>query len=155
MSSIERSERGLLIREGARAFLLPVRTIVETCRPLPVAATPGMPTCALGVSILRGRPLPGVDLARGRGEPERAAGRFVTLRLAERRAVLAVGDVVGLLDGEPLGSADLPPLLADAGSEIVARLAVLDRELVQGLEAGRLVPDAVWEALASSRTDGS
>ena len=51
------------------------------------------------------------------------------------------------LDGRVLQ--ELPPLLRDAGTEMVDGIGVVDAELLVALRAGRLVPEEVWQALAA------
>ena len=136
----------LLVRAAGRLCAVPIAQVVEAMRALPVEPIPGAPTFVQGLAIVRGAPTPVVDLGlltAGRS----AAGRFVTLRLGDRRAVLAVDTVVGVrvLDGSLLQ--ELPPLLRDARAEVVEAIAVLDRELLVSLRAGRLVPEDVWQAL--------
>src|SRR5205085_1730186 len=91
----------LLCRMGGRACALRIAQVVETMRPLPVEPVAGAPPFVLGVTLLRGAPAPVIDggalLGSGRSQPT----RFVTLRVGERRAVLAVEAVLGVrtLDG--------------------------------------------------------
>jgi purine-binding chemotaxis protein CheW len=73
--------------------------------------------------------------------------RFVSLKLGERTAALAVDAVldVGSLSAGML--ADIPPLLREAGEQLVSVLGTLDTKLLLVLEAARLVPDSVWSAI--------
>lgn len=116
-------------------------------RPLPVTPLARSPAFVRGLSVIRGGPVPVVDLGAllGGSDPEKAT-RFVTLRLDGRCVALAVDGVLGVQDLTGTLSS-LPPLLADASAEAVSALGVLDAELVFVLEAARLVPDSVWQAL--------
>ena len=116
-------------------------------RPLPVTPFAGSPPFVRGLSMIRGGPIPVVDLGAllGGPDPEKAT-RFVTLRLDGRFVALAVGSVLGVQDLTGTMSS-LPPLLADASAEAVSTLGVLDAELFFVLEAARLVPDSVWQSL--------
>jgi purine-binding chemotaxis protein CheW len=76
--------------------------------------------------------------------------RFVSLRLGERSAALAVDAV---LDVRSLAAGDLkeiPPLLREAGADLVSAIGALDTELLLVLEAARLVPESIWSAIEAS-----
>jgi purine-binding chemotaxis protein CheW len=121
-------------------------------RPLAVAPLAGVPAFVRGLSVIRGRPVPVVDLGAllSSSEPSKPT-RFVTLRLDVRRVALAVEAVLGIQE-LPGTLSSLPPLLAEASAEAVSAVGTLDAELILVLEAGRLVPDTVWTGLDA---DGS
>jgi len=75
--------------------------------------------------------------------------RFVVVRAGDRRVALAVQGVLGVrpLARETLRA--LPPLLANAGAQVVTALGTLDAQLLTVLSGGYLVPPALWEALAT------
>jgi len=79
-------------------------------RPLPIEPVAGTPGFVRGVSVIRGAPTPVVDLKAllENGENSATYGRFVTIKLGERRVAIGVDGVVGLtnLDSAQLG--DLP-----------------------------------------------
>jgi len=154
MDEVRRDSQGadrqpaLLVRAADRLCAVPIAHVIEVMRPLPVERMSGAPSFVQGLAIIRGTPMPVVDLGvLTGGRP--ASGRFVTLRLGDRRAAMAVDAVVDVrvLDGWLLDA--LPPLLRDAGAEIVDAIGVIDRELLVSLCAGRLVPDDVWQAFAT------
>lgn len=136
----------LFCRARARLCALPLNDVVETMRPLPVTGVPGVPPFVRGVSVIRGAPVPVVDVGGLLGDPPSAgATRFVVLRLGERRVALAVEEVLGLRELSSQQRSELPPLLKDAG-DVVSRVATLDAELLLVLATARLVPDSVWQA---------
>ena len=92
--------------------------------------------------------MPVVDLGLLTGGRS-ASGRFVTLRLGDRRAAVAVDAVVGVRAVDARLLQALPPLLRDAGAEVVDAIGVIDTELLVLLRAGRLVPEDVWQAVAA------
>ncbi len=120
---------------------LPLEHVVETMRPLPVEPIAGAPHFVRGLAIIRGTPIPVVDLARLLGANNGQANRFVTVKLDVREAAIAVSDVlaVRLL---PVGSLqELPPLLRNAGAEAISEIGMLDSELLLVLDSARLVPE--------------
>jgi purine-binding chemotaxis protein CheW len=132
--------RALVCRARARRCALPLEHVVEVMRPLPVQPVASSPDFVLGLAVIRGAPLPVVDLGSlwggGRAAP---AGRFVTMRAGHGRVALAVESVEGVID-LPEGLRGLPRLLGDAAGELVRALGVRDAELLLVLEAARLVP---------------
>ena len=160
MIGAEESDRFLLCRIGSRIGALALKDVRETMRPLPIEPLPGMPPFVLGVAIVRGFPAPVVDAARLLKPLESPplpmtpppSARFVSLKLGERTAVLAVDAV---LDIRPLGAgilADIPPLLREAGAEQMAVIGALDTQLLFVLEAARLLPDSIWSVIKAPET---
>jgi purine-binding chemotaxis protein CheW len=126
---------------------LPIDHVAETMRPLPIEPLPGVPAFVLGVSVVRGQAIPVVDAARLLGADDAPAPhRFVTLALGERRAALAVCDVVGIRF-IPASLGELPPLLQQASAELVEAMGTLDGALLLVLKSGSLVPESAWAAL--------
>jgi purine-binding chemotaxis protein CheW len=130
-----------------------VEHIEETMRSMPVEPFPDLPSYVRGVSIVRGRPTPVVDLRTLLGDGEGGeACRLVTVKAeGDRRIALLVDAVLGIHRRESATAEALPPLLQDAGDGIVRELERLDRALLTVLEAGRLIPEDVWAGLASIR----
>jgi purine-binding chemotaxis protein CheW len=115
-------------------------------RPQSVAPLDGTPGVVLGVAIVRGEPVPVVDVARCLGATASTPTRFVTVRTGARTVALAVDAVV---DVRPVPVHALPPLLSDAGP--LAAVAARDADLLAVLETSRLVDDATWGALEGMR----
>lgn len=143
--------QALIVRAGTRACAVPVHDVVETMRPLPIEPLAGVPRFVCGVSVVRGAPIPVLDLdALLEGDDATMSyGRFVMLKLGERRAVLGVDEVIGLRNLDSANLEDLPPLLESAGRDCIEALGAEDAELLVSLRAVRLVPDEVWAALAA------
>jgi purine-binding chemotaxis protein CheW len=142
--------RGLLVHAAARACLLPLGDVVETMRPQPVERLVGTPHFILGVSVVRGSAVPVVDLGAviGTSDAGRPA-RFVTIRLGDRTAALAVGHVVGVRDLETALLEQMPPLLQGANADVVQAMGTLDAQLLVVLRSSRLLPEDVWTAVAA------
>jgi purine-binding chemotaxis protein CheW len=138
----------LTVRVGARICAVPLSDVVEIMRPLPVEAWTGPTDVVQGVSIIRGAPVPVVDLGRLLGGSDaRSSTRFVAIRVGKRRVALAVDTVLGIRDFAAVLRGQMPPLLFDARTELVEAVGALDTELFMILKACCIVPAKVWEAL--------
>ncbi|HEX3847320.1 MAG TPA: chemotaxis protein CheW [Steroidobacteraceae bacterium] len=140
--------RFLLCRIGSAIGALALEHVRETLRPLPVVPLAAVPDFVLGCTILRGRAVPVVDARRLAGQPaSQPPTRFVSLKLDDRTAALAVDAV---LDVRPLPTAllaDVPALLRAADAELVSRIGTMDSALLLVLEAARLVPEDAFSAI--------
>ncbi|WP_229426390.1 chemotaxis protein CheW [Pseudoduganella violacea] len=144
------SDTVLLCRSGSRLYALPLANVRETMRALPVDPMPAMPEFLLGLSLIRGTAVPVLDCAKlARSETSTAPSRYVTLALGERQAALAVDAVLGVRTLSTIVMAEAAPLLDDAGHAPVQKIAALDAELLMVLQAARLIPESLWEAVAS------
>ena len=141
--------RSLICRVLNRLCALPLQHVIETMRPLPVEPLAGVPRPVTGVAIIRGAPVPVVDLAWVLAAEESHPGRFVTVDADGRRVALAVDAVVGVRAIPDGALHDLPPLLRGASVDAIATIGTLDAKLLVVLHSGRLVPEAVWTALES------
>ena len=117
-------------------------------RPLPIELLPGMPPFVVGLSIVRGTPIPVVDtgLLIATAATGLGAARFVTIKVGSRRAALAVDAVIGVRDLASASAHMLPPLLHDAGA-VVEAVGALDADLLLVLRSARIVPESVWSAV--------
>jgi purine-binding chemotaxis protein CheW len=141
----------LLARLASRFCAFPLPSVVECMRPLPTETIPAAPRFLRGVAVIRGAPTPVVDLAVVVGAPgDTPPGRYVLLRVGDRRVAVAVDRVLGVFraDGAILG--DLPPLLQDAEAASVAAIGMRDEQLVLVLNPTKIIPEDVWRALESS-----
>jgi len=139
--------RSLLCRVQGRLCALPLQQVVETLRPLPVEPLSGAPGFVRGIAIIRGAPLPVVDVAALLGAGEGRVTRFVVLRSGQHHVALAVDEVVGVraLDERSLG--ELPPLLRGGDDEAIASIGARDAELLMVLDSARMIPDSLWTSL--------
>jgi purine-binding chemotaxis protein CheW len=124
---------------------LPLRDVIETLRPLPIEPLAGAPSYVCGLSILRGAPVPVVDLGLLLGVEQLRATRLVALRVGARTVAAAVSEVLGVRT--LAGNGALPPLLKEAGHGAIQTLGSLDRELLLVLEGARIVPEEVFAQL--------
>ena len=136
----------LIFRVGKRLCALSVGHVDEVMRPLPLERVAGAPSFVRGVSIVRGRPIPVVDLREIVGaDCHRAPTRLVTVHPQPQRIVgLLVDEVLGIRNRRSIVPDELPPLLADAAVDFVSELARLDGELLLVLRAATFVPKDAW-----------
>jgi purine-binding chemotaxis protein CheW len=143
-----------VVMVGARACAFPLHHVAETMRPLPIEPVAGTPDFVRGVSVIRGIPTPVVDLKAllEKSEISPSYGRFVTLKLDDRRVVIGVDSVVGLrnLDSSQLG--ELPPLLRDVTADLIESFGTRDAQLLLVLRAAHILPEEVWTSLAAAET---
>jgi purine-binding chemotaxis protein CheW len=143
------SERPLLLcRVGSLVCALPLEHISETMRLLPLEPFHGMPPFVDGLSIIRGAPVPVVDLARLLGNDSGARRtRLVVVKVSERRVALSVERVIGVRSLVVAANSALPPLLGDARGDFVAAVGTLDTHLLVVLESALILPASTWASL--------
>ena len=142
----------LVVMVGARACAFPLRHVAETMRPIPIEPIAGAPGFVCGVSVIRGLPMPVVDLKAllENSDNSPSYGRFVTLKYDARRVVIGVDSVVGLRNLDSAQLAELPPLLRDVTADLIESCGILDAQLLLVLSAARIVPDEVWATFAAT-----
>ena len=140
-----------LVRAGTCVCALPIETVVETMRPLPTEPVPNMPLFVCGLSIIRGKPVPVIDLGLLIHEGQAGTkSRFVLLRIHDRQIALSVDIVLGVRElNRPL-LMDLPPLLREARSGLISAIGALDQQLLLVLETVWIVPEELWRKLHAS-----
>ena len=149
---IERAagRKALIVGLQGRICAVPLKHVIETMRPLPIEPLSGVPSFVRGVAIIRGIPTPVVDLGAVLGTPNELAERFVTLRVGDKQVALSVSAVLGVRVLDTIMTVqELPPLLQDAASDIVAMIGTLDEQFLMVLQAGWELPDVVWQALTA------
>jgi purine-binding chemotaxis protein CheW len=145
----------VLCRIGSRIGALALLDVRETMRPLPIEPLAGTPPFVLGLAIVRGSPVPVIDAGRLLNPSALPyspialsfASRFVSLKLGDRTAALAVDAVLDVRSLAAGMLADIPLLLSEASEDLVSLVGALDTELLLVLETARLVPDSVWSAI--------
>jgi purine-binding chemotaxis protein CheW len=137
----------LLCRSGGHLFALSLATVIETMRPLPIKIVAGAPSYVRGMTIVRGAPVPVVDLGCLLGEQATQFGRIVTLATGTRTIGLGVEIVLGIRSIGPEQVGELHPLLSAAASETIAAVGRLDAELLFCLRAARIVSEDMFDLL--------
>jgi purine-binding chemotaxis protein CheW len=143
----EGGDRFLLCRIGSCIGALAVKDVRETMRPLPIEPLSGAPSFVLGLAIVRGSPTPVIDAGRLLGSSASTPARFISLKMEERTAVLAVDAVLDIRVLPKGILVDTPPLLREADQPLVSVIGALDAELLVVLEAARLLSDSVWSSI--------
>jgi purine-binding chemotaxis protein CheW len=116
-----------------------------------LSALAGMPDFVLGVALVRGTPTPVIDLAAALfGVTQHAGTRFVILRVGGRAVAVLVTAVLGMAKLDSAWIQALPPVLQSARADFIEAIGRADSELLVTLRSGRLVPEAVWSAVASA-----
>jgi purine-binding chemotaxis protein CheW len=151
-ANAEASTSWLLCRSGSMLCALPIEQVREIMRVLPLERFAAAPRYVLGLSIIRGAPVPVVDIGLIIGSTATKAARLVAVEAADRTVALAMEDVIGITAISAMTFSQLPPLLRDAAAETIAAVSALDSELLVVLRASRLVPEAVFAALDARET---
>lgn len=138
----EVQNRRLIVRAGGHQYALALPDVVETMRPLTFEPVEGAPPGVRGLAMIRGVPVPVVDLATLLGAVDaQCARRFVCVRAGARRVALAVEEVVGIREFDASTLSQMPPLLHQANPEIIESVGALDAELFLVLKTARLLPE--------------
>jgi len=149
---VETGDLCLLVRAGGQLCAMPLEHVDETMRPQPVHAVAGAPHFVCGIAVIRGKPVPVVDVASALGQRDSQSTRFVTIKTADRRVALAVDDVLGVRTIDAKSISELPPLLSHASAEVVSAIATLDSELLMVIRSARLVSEMAWPAIEAGVT---
>jgi purine-binding chemotaxis protein CheW len=142
----------LVARAGAHRCALPAQEVVEVMRRQPVRMIASLAACIEGLAVIRGEAVPVVSLTR-LFDPAatETAGRFISVRIGQRRVALAVSEVLGMRQLPARQIAALPPLLGAVERSAVAGLEVLDLQLLLVLNCARLISDRDWADLAKDQ----
>ncbi len=110
-------------------------------RPLPTETPADAPLFLRGVAVIRGNPVPVIDLARLLGQAESIPTRFVTVRTDGLILALAVGEVLGLTRDAETGNRASIPLMREGAQDSNAAIGSLDHQALLLLTTLRLLPD--------------
>jgi purine-binding chemotaxis protein CheW len=113
-------------------------------RPLAVKPIAGVPSFIEGLAVVRGVPIPVVNLASLRSGEASHAMRFVTVKTGTRRVALVVDAVIGVIEIPPGSSDAVPLLLQNSELDATSAIGVLDGELLLVLNSARLISIDVW-----------
>jgi purine-binding chemotaxis protein CheW len=137
---------------GPHLCAILIQHVIEIMRVLPIEAIAGAPTYVRGLSIIRGAPVPIVDIGLLLGGRATPAGRLVAIRAGSRTIGIAVEAVEGIRVIGPEAFNQMPPLLRDTATATIAAIGTLDAELAFFLQTARIVPD---DLLVGHGADGA
>ncbi len=142
-----RDRASLVCRVAARLCALPLSSVIETMRALPIEPIAGAPEFIAGFALVRGEAVPVVDATRLLGGQPGPARRFVTVRGARSVIAIAVEAVLAVRELGGDGLAAVTPLAGAIASDVIAAIGTLDAQLLVVLETAHLVPDSVLAAV--------
>jgi purine-binding chemotaxis protein CheW len=152
-SEVADTGRCLVFRAGDLLAAVRLQDVVETLRPLAARPLAGTQPFVLGLSIMRGRPTPVVDVAlllTGSAVP---ASRWIAVRTPRGPIALATGEVLGLRATEDITQQNTA-VLGPTPARVVEAIGSLDREPMFLLRSFALVPDDVWAAVETAGPAG-
>lgn len=120
-------------------------------RPLTTEELAGVPSFIRGVAVIRGAPVPVVDLAALLTGNSSAPTRFVFMKIDDRCLALAVDAVIGVRALPPRELDTMPTMLLHPNGA-AAGVETHDAALLFILRTARLVPDEVWQAMRHRAT---
>jgi len=138
----------VVVTIGPHACAIPIAHVTETMRQLRVEPMVGAPSFVRGLSVIRGVPVPVVDLAAVLGLPSSGSlSRLVVLGIGSRRVALAVDGVAGVISIDAATIPAIAPLLRSASADAITAIGTLDKQLLFVLEASRILPDQTIEVV--------
>jgi purine-binding chemotaxis protein CheW len=146
-SKVSDFNRLLVVRAANHSYGLNVADVMEIMRSLPIEPMAGAPEMVLGLSVIRGMPVPVVALAALFKARDRPPTRFVVVRTGGKRVALAVDAVFGIHEFDPSLYHSMPQLLREAGTRVVDTIGALDSELLFVLNTARTIPEELLNFL--------
>jgi len=137
VAPIEGPVRHVTFRVGSTDYALPACDVLEIVQPRKIVPCPGVPEWVLGLTNIRGRIAPIVDVATrlGVGESSGEEGLLILAPYAEEQVALLVAEIGGLVDIGPEDVARSATTVATESDAVVgvARtrgglVVLLDRE---------------------------
>ncbi len=150
------STRFLIVRAADRLCGLPLASVVEIMRPLPLQELAGLPAYLCGLAVVRGEPTPVVDVSTLlTGVADGRIGLFLSMRSEGRPFALGVEAVLGMRAVEQASLRALPELLEPA-RDLVDSVGAVGAELLTVLRSSRAFADDVWAGVerAAQRSAG-
>lgn len=144
------TERFLLCRAAGCWCALSLQGLGEVMRPQPLEKLGRLPEFVDGLSVIRGKPLPVVNLPRlltGKNSRPSAQERFVTAISEGHRLALRVDEVGSIRELETSIWSNLPSLLEEVHQEHVAAVGSLQGGLLLLLRRSNLISEDDWESL--------
>lgn len=140
------TESFLLCRAGRHLCAITMSRVVETMRILPIEKLSGTPGFVRGMSVIRGTPVPVIDIPDLLNIGETRPQRLVTIDINGRIVALLVDAVLGIRPIATAAISALPPLLREAAGETVSAIGILDTELLLFLNDMRVISESAINA---------
>ena len=137
----------LVVRAAKHLCGLNLADVIEIMRPLPIDPVAGAPEMLLGLSVIRGSPIPVVALTALFPPVDQPPTRFVLVHTGGKRVALAVDAVIGIREFDPSVYQSMPQLLREAAAGAVETIGALDSELMFVLNTARSVPEELLTTL--------
>lgn len=149
-----RFSRVLVVRAPCHGCALNLEQVIEVTRLLPINPIAGAPETVQGLAVIRGAPVPVVSLAMLFGEKSAVTTRLVVVRTGDRRAALAVDEVLGIRGFSRAALSALPPLARNAAAGTLEAIGVLDSELIFLLNSASVIPEELLQEPIPRGGDG-
>jgi purine-binding chemotaxis protein CheW len=146
-ADIEQRPHRLLCRTGTHLWAVPLRQVLEVMRALPIKAVSGAPSYVVGLSIIRGAPLPVVDIGMMISGQATRIERMIAVRTGNRTVALAAEAVPGIWTADKQKLGRLPPLFRDIATDVIAAIGTLDAELLFLLRDTSIVSEDTLRSL--------
>ncbi|MBI2601726.1 MAG: chemotaxis protein CheW [Deltaproteobacteria bacterium] len=144
----------LCVQSENNICAIPVRDISEIMRPMPREVLPDSPHFVIGMSVIRGRPVPVVDFSSLIGLKRSSQfGKYVVLNLESRKVALAVENVLGIKNLSLEFMEKLPPLLQNVHPDIISAIGTLDEDFLILIQTPKLVSIDAWEKICSNELE--
>ena len=150
MADMREVQKFLLCRLGTSWCALNLQGLGEVMRPQPVDPVAGMPDYVDGLAVIRGNPLPVVNLPRllcGSTSETGTEERFVTAESDGRQLALRVDEVAGIVPLQSEIWSGLPSLLDSLQAQHLAALGSHQGHLLMLLRRANLLSEDLWERL--------
>jgi len=141
----------LFCRAGSHSFALPMPHVIETMRRLRIEKLSAAPPLVLGLSIIRGEPVPVIDAAMLFDGQLTKCERLITARTGNRTIAFAAEAVLGIRAIPSQELERLPALLRNV--EAIEAIKTLDEELVFFLNTARIIPDSALDLCNSEQVE--
>jgi purine-binding chemotaxis protein CheW len=150
-TSEQGGENVLVLKDGNIFLCIPARHTIEIMRPLPIRQLLNPPHCILGISIIRGKPTPVLDIFKLLNtESGNKPTRFVLIKSGEKELALAVAQVLYTTSIPLTVLNELPSVFREGNDTMIKSLAVADEQLGAMLDASKLMTKELLERMEGS-----
>jgi len=151
----ETSKSVLLFRMQTVVCAMPISHVSEILRPLPYETFKDLPPFISGVSVIRGTPLPVLNLNYLLGHEEKNSHmqRFIIIRNEDTHLACLVDEVIGIENIEAKTITEAPPLLRNTHADLISAMGVLDQKFLLVLQTLIDLPQEFRERLSKFKKE--